>query len=48
MELKFAKACKTFSYNLGSNRTFMELKCSQLHILRDSDVSSNRTFMELK
>ena len=32
----------------GSNRTFMELKLSELHQCVLEDIRSNRTFMELK
>ena len=32
----------------SSNRTFMELKCRNIHERIDVLFSSNRTFMELK
>ena len=48
MELKSLFLSKGMDINIGSNRTFMELKFSKCHCSDLPRLCSNRTFMELK
>ena len=48
MELKLILEPSAGSGNIGSNRTFMELKCVLIYPFINLVQSSNRTFMELK